>query len=326
VSRGRTLAAAAVIVAAVGMLVISTAGPPKPVPTPPGTFAFAVTGDSPYLPWEEVQYPLAVREMDETDLAFVLDVGDIFWRPCSDAHYRKVRARFERSLHPLFYTPGDNEWADCWEPASGAFRPLERLAAIRTIFFGEPRRSFGAKKIDAETQADDPRFPELRENVRWVHAGVVFATVDLVGSRNATHPDPGRTAAEDADVVRRTAGATAWMRAAFARAVEIDAKALVIAFHADFESEVGPPGTYASPWEPFPSALDEEAVRFGRPVLVAHGDGHRYWVRHPMRARNITMLQVPGSPLVGWVRVVVDTRARDPFSFDEHVVPRWKYW
>jgi hypothetical protein len=37
-------------------------------------------------------------------------------------------------------------------------------------------------------------------------------------------------------------------------------------------------------------------------------------------------MQVPGSPLVAWVRVVVDPRARDPFSFDEHVVPRWKYW
>jgi hypothetical protein len=326
VSRGRKLAAAAVVVGALGVLVIATAGPPAPVPTPPGTFAFAVTGDSPYVPWEEVQYPLAMREMDETDLAFVVHVGDIFWRPCSDAHYRKVRARFERSLHPLFYTPGDNEWADCWEEASGAFRPLERLTAIRTIFFDEPRRSFGVEKIDAETQADDPRFPELRENVRWVHGGVVFATVDLVGSLNAFDHYAGRTAAEDDDVVRRTAGATAWMSAAFARAAEIDAKAIVIAFHADFESESGPPGSYPSVWEPFLSALEEEAARFARPVLVAHGDGHHYWVRHPMRARNVTTLQVPGSPLVGWVRVVVDTRARDPFSFDEHVVPRWKYW
>jgi len=154
-----------------------------------------VTGDSPYLPWEEVQYPLAVREMDETDLAFVLDVGDIFWRPCSDAHYRKVRARFERSLHPLFYTPGDNEWADCWEPASGAFRPLERLAAIRTIFFGEPRRSFGAKKIDAETQADDPRFPELRENVpRPIESALAAKLLER------TAIDPGQAVIDEPEV------------------------------------------------------------------------------------------------------------------------------
>ena len=55
-----------------------TAGPPKPLPTPPGTFAFAALGDAPYMPWESLQYRLVVRELDAHDLAFVAHVGDIF--------------------------------------------------------------------------------------------------------------------------------------------------------------------------------------------------------------------------------------------------------
>jgi len=311
---------------AVAALVLATAGPPKPLSTPPGTFAFGATGDSPYLPWEDLQYPLVTQELDGTDLAFVVHVGDIFWRPCSDAHYRTTRARFDRSRHPLFYTPGDNEWADCWEPGSGGFLPLDRLDSIRRIFFDEPRVSFGAAKLSADTQADDPAFATFPENVRWTHRGVVFATVHLVGSWNATRSYPGRTKAEDAAAHVRTEAAAAWMRAAFLRARETAAPAVVILFHGNpnFESPAGDRGR--EPYEPFLTALVEEAERFGRPVLVVHGDEHIYLIDHPIRAKNLTRMQVPGSPLVAWVRVVVDPRARDPFSFDEHVVPRWKYW
>jgi hypothetical protein len=306
--------------------VLATAGPPKPLPTPPGTFAFGVTGDAPYLPWEEVQYPLVTKEMDATDLAFVIHVGDIFWRPCSDEHYRRVRARFGASRHPLIYTPGDNEWTDCWEAGSGSFRPLDRLASIRAIFFDDPHRSLGAVTIPLDTQADDAEHAVLRENHRWVHDGVVFATVNLVGSRNARKPYPGRTEVEDATAQSRTEGDAAWVRAAFARARDVGAQAVVIAFHANPNFEHGPHQKYRADFEPLLSTLDEEAVVYGRPVLVVHGDGHHYEIDRPMRATNVTRMQVPGSPRVGWVRVVCDPKAQDPFSFDEHVVPRWKYW
>lgn len=33
-----------------------------------------------------------------------------------------------------------------------------------------------------------------------------------------------------------------------------------------------------------------------------------------------------GSPDVGWVRVTVTPSARNPFAFENHVIPRWKYW
>ena len=65
---------------------------------------------------------------------------------------------------------------------------------------------------------------------------------------------------------------------------------------------------------------------------MIHGDGHDYVVDHPMRTRgarrlpNFTRMQVPGSPMVGWVRVVVTPGQRPSFAFEPRVVPRWKFW
>ena len=96
------------IIAAIAVFVFATAGPPPTTPNPPNTFSFAVLGDAPYYTHEEWQYRVVLKHMNATDLSSVIHVGDIFWRPCSDQHYREVRARFETSKHPLIYTQGDN--------------------------------------------------------------------------------------------------------------------------------------------------------------------------------------------------------------------------
>ncbi len=44
------------------------------------------------------------------------------------------------------------------------------------------------------------------------------------------------------------------------------------------------------------------------------------------RLENLTRVQVPGSPLVGWVRVTVTPGADEPFAFESNVVPAWKHW
>jgi hypothetical protein len=170
------------------------------------------------------------------------------------------------------------------------------------------------------------------ENVRWAREGIVFATVNIVGSTNAMRPFKARTVADDTASKRRTEAAAAWVRETFADARSINATAVVLGFHGNAGLEE-PDDPDREAFEPFIAAVEEEAERFARPVLLAHGDGHIYTVDHPLvrrttgrRLDNLTRLQVPGSPEVGWVRVVVSPGAENPFAFDEHVVPRWKYW
>jgi hypothetical protein len=296
--------------------VFTKSAPPRPSPTPAGAFSFAALGDAPYYWWEDLRFRILLRELDATSLDFTIHIGDIFWRPCSDAMYFKVKQRFDHLHSPVIYTPGDNEWTDCWEPRVGGYVPLDRLARIRQIFFS------GAPRIPVARQNGFP------EHARWTHGGFVFATVNLPGSKNAMKPFPARTAEDDAAARRRTDAATVWLHETFAEAARTNARGVVIAFHG------WPPFTgiyndaaFRQAYEPFMGALEDEARRYRKPVLVIHGDEHKYRTDHPLRdVGNLTRLEVPGSPDVGWVRVFVTPDRAQPFAFEEHIVPEWKYW
>jgi hypothetical protein len=316
-----------IVFVAVVVFIIATAGPPRAKPNPPGTFSFAVLGDAPYYGWEEIRYKQVRKALDKNDLSFIVHVGDIFWRPCSDAHYEQVFGWFMNMKHPVIYTPGDNEWTDCWQRAPGGYAPLERLQRIRSIFFSTPTRSLGRRTIVLASQGRTGPPSEFVENARWEHEHFMFATVHLVGSWNAKARFAKRTKADDDAAVRRTEAATSWMRETFGAAKATNALAVIIAFHADpgFESTSSP--SYREAYEPFLSALEKESRDFAKPVLIMHGDDHHYVVDHPFKnAGNITRLEVPGSPRVGWVRVFVKPGAPQPFTFDSYVVPEWKYW
>ena len=302
-----------------------------PIPGPAGapSFSIAVLGDAPYLEWEVAKYQRILREIDAQDLAFVIHIGDILWKPCDDARYGRTRQEFDRLRHPVIYTPGDNEWADCWERDAGRFDPLERLKRLREIFFREPEQSLGARRIAVASQRTRPGFESFVENVRWTYQHAIFATVHIVGSGNGT--DDGRGAAETQEARRRIEAAAAWVRETFAEAIATQAPAVVIALHANpFFEDRG--SVRRRPYEPFVTALEEEAARFARPVLIAHGDHHIYVVDHPVsgstgeRLNHVTRLQVPGSPLVGWVRVGVSTESTPGFTFESHTIPVWQYW
>ena len=298
------------VVVAIAIAFCTKSAPPHATPNPANTFSFAALGDAPYYKWEELRFRTVLKDLEQHDLASVIHIGDIFWRPCTDEHYRLAFERLDRLRHPVVFTPGDNEWTDCWEPGSGGFEPLERLARLRQIFFARPPELAGFE-----------RQTEYVENARWQQHGVMFATLHLTGSRNGT----GRTPEEDRAAWARLDAATSWMRETFAKAS--NAPAVVLAYHAAIPLGQPKGDQWRPTYDSFMTALEEETARYGKPVLVVHGDHHEYLVDHPVpRLPNLTRLEVPGSPDVGWVHVVVTPRAVSTFSFSKRVVPRWKYW
>ena len=325
-SRAAWLLIAAATVAA---LALSTAGPPPPTLNPPGTFAFGAFGDAPYYPWEDWRYPRMLEDINANDLAFSIHVGDIFWRPCSDARYERSLRWFNGLKRPLIYVPGDNEWADCWTRQEGGFNPRERLARLRQILYPRPGVSLGLQTLPLETQSANPAFAEFVEHSRWSQRGLVFATLHVVGSGNFTKPFPARTEADDQESRRRMDAALAWFHETFARAKAQSATAVVVCFHVDpsFESLAD-----FNLFKTLLYAFEDEAVVFARPVLLIHGDSHHFITDQPLKARatrqtiaNVTRLEVPGSPLVGWVRVVVTPGVTPSFAFEQRLVPRWSW-
>jgi hypothetical protein len=147
--RLRTLTAAAVLV--VGLTVSAAASVPAEGSgrTSHGRspFTFAVIGDIPYGAQQVADFP---RRVDQTNsdptVTLVNHLGDITSGStvCSDAYFEQIRTDVDRFEDPLVYTPGDNEWTDCHRPNNGGYNPLERLAAIRQVFFDQPGLSLGS--------------------------------------------------------------------------------------------------------------------------------------------------------------------------------------
>ena len=295
-------------VLAVGLLLACDPGPPETLP--PHAFAFGVFGDGPYHPWEQGRFRRVLDDVERGDVEWLIHVGDILWYPCSEEAYRERRAQLDGTSVAVVYTPGDNEWTDCHEERPGRYDPLDRLAALRRTFFADPYRSLGSAPMALVSQARDTAYAEFVENARWSRGGFVFATVHVVGSSNGLDPFVGRTPDHDAEVVRRTRAAVAWIRESFDVARGDSATGVVLALHA----ELGlPPAEPGRGYEDVVAELERQATRFDGAILLIHGDDHELTVNHPLTdsagrtLQRFTRLETYGSPDIGWVRVVVDT-------------------
>lgn len=258
---------------------------------------------------------------------FAVHVGDFKdgLADCGDEEYARQHAHFQRFDPALVYTPGDNDWLDCQRRGED---PLERLQALRARFFaGE--QSLGRRPIALLRQGTAmPAYARYRENARWTHQGVVFATFHTVGPHNGLD-DPSAAVRDEARA--REAANAAWIRAAFAAARETGARALVLATQAEtlvYPDRARPrEGVVA---EPFAASVRDTLLPLAEaapcPVLLVHGDFHAFITDQPFRNRagrriaNLWRLEVFGEPRLHAVQVRVNAGApaaagRPPFEF-----------
>jgi hypothetical protein len=104
-------------------------------------FRFVAFGDMPYCTpsrpeacaEEEARVARLMRDINAATPAFSVFVGDTKGGSeiCSNERVLRAFSWISLARHPLIYTPGDNEWTDCWQTRAGRFDPLERLALLR---------------------------------------------------------------------------------------------------------------------------------------------------------------------------------------------------
>ncbi|MEL7013993.1 MAG: hypothetical protein AAFO72_12020 [Pseudomonadota bacterium] len=235
--------------------------------------------------------------------AFSVFIGDIKGggAPCSDALMAQMRGIFDRHEAPLVYTPGDNEWTDCWRTPAGGYAPNERKTAVVDLFTA-PGSSIGQDSMPLIQQEGQ------RENARWQWRDVVFATLHMTGSNNNFQQREDAIAEHQA----REALNEVWLDQAFDAAAE--APALVLFFHGNPQWEAGwwnPTG-----FDRFRAQLSERAATFESPILVAHGDTHTFRIDKPFRgAPRMTRVEVFGSPQRGAVIVDIDPESPEVFRF-----------
>ena len=281
-------------------------------------FSFGVFGDTPYHLLEIPAVAQMLRDMDRAGMAFVVNVGDIkrASEPCSNDVLRERHALLDASPRPLVFTPGDNEWVDCHTPAAGEYVPRERLDALRALFAAGDE-SIGRSKLRVTRQSEDPRFRPYRENARWIAGGIVFATFNVPGSNNnlgqgtpKDDDDARRMSRNFEEHAARMSTNFAWLAEAVELARQPAMRGLALFAHADprFGTEPGRGDGY----EAWRQVLRLHAAALRKPMLLVHGDGHRYRVDQPLtdpltfdRLTNFTRVEVFGSPTVNWVRVDV---------------------
>ena len=287
------------------------------------TFNFVAIGDVPYtVPDGIAQFDRLIGRINRQQPAFSIHIGDIKngSSRCDDAHFSLIRKMFDSFAQPLVYTPGDNEWTDCHRSNNGGYDPLERLAKLRSLFFPVPGMSLGRAPMVLEPQSTDPGFAKFVENTRWEKNGVHFVMLHIIGSNNNLQRD--RAAVNE--YLERNAANLAWIHSSFARAIQTKARAVVLAFQAD-------PGwtldeDQRSGFTETVQALKTNAVKFGKPVLLIHGDLHRLLIDKPLLQSgrviyNVTRLMVYGDREVQGVLVTVDPDDIDVFSFKSLTVP-----
>jgi hypothetical protein len=320
-SRFAITAAASVAAAALAAAAL-TAGTAQAAPSDQSGFGFAVIGDIPYGAAQIARFPSVVDQINADPAVQLVDhVGDIKdgSSVCSDQYFAMVRTQFDRFVDPLVYTPGDNEWTDCHRANNGAYNPLERLQAVRDVFFPQPGKTLGQHSVAVQSQADRG-FPE---NVSYQRSGVSFAAVHIVGSNNSLAPWTGNTAPtpeQTAEVQKRTKAALDMINGAFDRARGQRTVALLM--QADMFDPTVPNPTLASysSYQEIVRTIARRSADFRGPVYLFNGDSHVFNSDNPLAAGsswlsfygvtapapNLTRVTVDGSTGVsGYLRVTV---------------------
>lgn len=296
------------------------------------TARMSVVGDIPYGDKQVAAFPGWVDDINAGRTAVTVHVGDIKSGStrCDDSHLADIKTQFDRFAQPLVYTPGDNEWTDCHRPNNGGYDPLERLAALRRVFFATPGLTGGTPMPITSEAANG--FPE---NVTWrvgpARGGVSMSAIHVVGSNDGLAPWTGRTEAtpeQAAEQKARMGNAIALVRSTFGSARAQRDRAVVIHLQADmFDPTYTPePGSNRA-FVPLVQTLIDEATRFeesGGEVYLIDGDSHVFHVDRPLAAgsrwldfygvrgsANLTRITVDGSTNnTNWLRVSVHPNAR----------------
>jgi hypothetical protein len=322
-----------------------------------GAYAIGLWGDLPYSDLQALTgVPNLIADMNKQHLRFTVHDGDlkagnstpgsVTPTTCSDALYEQALGYFNSLRAPAMFTPGDNDWTDCDRPSNGGFPSLERLDHERQVFFSSPF-SLGRHRMRQEVQMMPlclgvGGFVPCVENRRWTVGGVTYATLNVQGSCNNlcdVAPDPVEWNA-------RNQANIAWTQETFAEATARQSVGIMLISQAnpgwdqsDPRAPLRHPRTLAQTdgdpdgFQEFLIALRNEVIAFRKPVAYVHGDSHYFRMDKPFldiqgrRLENFTRLETfadnpaNGNNDVHWVKVLVDARSREVFSYQPQIVP-----
>jgi hypothetical protein len=288
------------------------------------SFNIIAFGDMPYFyPQDYKRFENVISYLNTKNQAFNVFVGDIKSSKtnCADDAYHKMYNYFMQFEKPLIYTPGDNEWTDCYNKTTDSSKKGERLNFLRKTFF-KNSKSLGKQQMAVVSQASYPGYQKFVENARWRHKGVAFATLHIVGSNNNYFPEG---TSDNTEFFERSKANIAWLQEVFKNAVQDSSLGIVLLTHADMFF----PDKGASGFDAFLKELEAQTRAYGKPVLLVNGDSHKYIVDKPLYSDdthtktllNFTRVQVFGEYDMHAVKITINPSNPSLFEVQELLVP-----
>lgn len=250
------------------------------------SFSFALIGDQPYSDFFEPATASLIKQINQDPgIDWILHLGDIKGgnEPCTDTLLKRRISQLQDSDKPLVYVPGDNEWTDCHRPSNGNFDTQERLQFLRQHAFLKSQ-TLGKNPFQVRQQSSHP-FPE---HFMWKQGSTLFISLNVPGSNNdLNNPKSRQTTSRKVDELlkARSEAIDAWLgeaEALFSKTSSEKPTETVIAIQGNSVDGSGGAGTNPSKngYAGFMARLVKYINTTERPVLLAHGDTHRFkWDR-----------------------------------------------
>ena len=284
------------------------------------SFSFALIGDVPYSSAAVTNMPALIADVNnDTGVEFVAHVGDIINNTTTACDNSTLTSRFNlfQTFEDAFwFTPGDNDWTDCWKGAPPPYDPQERLVWLRDRFYPVPDRTTGGNPMTVIPQSASSGYGLYVENVRFKRDCVTFGSIHQVGSKNGLDPVTGESTAEKnarvAEVNARIAADVAWIDTVFNRAIADNSKGVFLIIH---DQPTTGAGTVA-----VRDKLQARAQAYGKPVILANGSEHVFEAENNyLGVSNMKRWQVTGGPGAGttdtWLKIGVDCGSAAVFSY-----------
>ncbi|MGE5470498.1 MAG: metallophosphoesterase [Bacteroidota bacterium] len=279
-------------------------------------YRFGLIGDVPYSAYERHQLPYMLDEIADQQVDFIAHIGDIKHGSarCDDSLFADRHELFNSVRVPFVFVPGDNEWTDCERLSNGAYDPLERLDALRRLFWADGF-SLGRKKLALEQQPGT--YPE---HARFRLGPVLFVTLNIPGGNN----NSGWAPTPSPEFMARNPVVLSWLKDSFALARREKLAGIVLLFQADPAFKHFAQGFAHRGYRDFLEALRTETLNFPGQIVAVHGDSHISRIDRPLRdasgktIANFTRVETFGYPLMGWTRGIIDTDSPTLFRFETH--------
>ena len=237
---------------------------------------FSAMGCGPYAKEDEavLMHHIAQENQVEKKSDFLVHLGDIntgvlarSGKLGEDRYESMAKWMTEGSTIPAYIVPGDNEWNDRPDPDVGWEYWTKHLLRLE----------------DKIPPAWKTERQEVRpENFAFVHDGVLFIGLNLVGGRVHDPLEWARRFKEDND----------WVEAQFEKHGE-EVRAAVVFAQANVVGQGKPKVAVNLLFKPFTTRFAELAAAFEKPVLFLHSDGHNWVKDRPWEnAQNVVRVQV----------------------------------